>query len=196
MLLLVGNWWAFVLRGLLAIAFGLLTFFRPGISLLALVYMFGFYALAEGIFNIIAAFRRTGPEQQPWWALLLEGVLSMIAGLLAFFIPGITAMALLWLIAAWAIATGAMEIAAAIRLRRQIKGEWVLAVSGVLSILFGALLFAFPGAGALTVVLWIGAYAVVFGILLIALGIRLRQWARSTFQHVAPGFPPRVAPGH
>jgi uncharacterized membrane protein HdeD (DUF308 family) len=196
MLLLVGNWWAFVLRGVLAVLFGLLTFFRPGISLLALVYVFGFYALTEGIFNVIGAFRRTGPEQQPWWALLLEGIFSMIAGFLAFFLPGITAMALLWLIAAWAIATGAMEIAASIRLRKQIKGEWVLAVSGVLSIVFGALLLAFPGAGALTVVLWIGAYALVFGILLIALGIRLRQWARATLQRDMPGYPPRVAPGH
>ena len=196
MLLLVGNWWAFVLRGVLAVLFGLLTFFRPGISLLALVYVFGFYALTEGIFNIIGAFRRTGPEQQPWWALLLEGIFSMIAGFLAFFLPGITAMALLWLIAAWAIATGAMEIAASIRLRKQFKGEWVLAVSGVLSIAFGALLLAFPGAGALTVVLWIGAYALVFGILLIALGIRLRHWARATLQRDLPGYPPRVAPGH
>jgi uncharacterized membrane protein HdeD (DUF308 family) len=198
MLQLVGNWWAFVLRGALAILFGLLTFFRPGITLVALVYLFGFYAVFEGAFNIVAAFRRSGPEQQPWWALLLEGIFSLIAGFLAFFMPGITAMALLWLIAAWAIATGAMEIAAAIRLRRQITGEWVLALSGVLSILFGILLLAFPGAGALTVVLWIGAYATVFGMLLIALGIRLRTWVRrGTLGRDMPGgFPPGVAPGH
>ncbi len=144
MFLLVGNWWAFVLRGLVAIIFGLLTFILPGMALLTLVFMFGFYALADGIFNIIAAVRRSGPAQAPWWALLIEGIISVGAGVVAFFWPGLTALTLLYLIGFWAVATGVMEIAAAIRLRRQIGHEWMLALLGVLSIVFGAILFFRP----------------------------------------------------
>src|SRR5258707_14733055 len=126
MMVLANNWWAFVLRGILAIAFGLIAFFMPGIALLTLVFMFGFYAIADGVFNLVAAFRRTGPEQQPWWALLLEGIVSIIAGAIAIFIPGLTAVVLLYIIAAWAVVTGVFEIAAAIRLRKQITNEWLL----------------------------------------------------------------------
>src|SRR5882762_791090 len=106
MMVLVGNWWAFVLRGIFAILFGLICFILPGMALLSLIFLFGFYALADGILNIVAAFRRTGAEQVPWWALLIAGVISIAAGVLAFAIPGITAVALLILIAAWAVATG------------------------------------------------------------------------------------------
>jgi len=190
MMVLVGNWWTFVLRGILAILFGLLTFAMPAMALLTLVFLFGFYAIAEGIFNVMAAF--AGPDaaggRQPWWALLIEGIVSIIAGVLAFFMPGLTAIVLLYIIAAWAVSTGALEIAAAVRLRKQITGEWMLALIGVVSILFGLLLFAFPRAGALAVVLWIGAYAVVFGVLLIVLGMRLRKWVRS-IERPGRGFP-------
>src|SRR5436190_16826846 len=102
MMVLVSNWWAFVLRGIVAILFGLLCFILPGMALLSLIFLFGFYALADGVLNIVAAFRRTGPGQVPWWALLIEGIVSIIAGVLAFAIPGLTAVALLILIAAWA----------------------------------------------------------------------------------------------
>jgi uncharacterized membrane protein HdeD (DUF308 family) len=179
MMVLVGNWWAFVLRGIVSILFGLLAFAMPGMALLSLVFLFGFYAIADGVFNLVAAFRRTGAEQQPWWALLIEGVLGIIGGLIALFVPGLTALVLLYIIAGWAIATGVFEVIAAIRLRKQITGEWLLILSGVLSLAFGCLLFLFPGAGALAVVLWIGAYAIVSGIMLIALGTRLRKWVRS-----------------
>ncbi len=188
MMVLVGNWWAFVLRGIFAILFGLICFILPGMALLSLIFLFGFYALADGILNIVAAFRRTGAEQVPWWALLIAGVISIAAGVLAFAIPGITAVALLILIAAWAVATGILEIIAAIRLRKQISGEWVLVVSGLLSIAFGVLMFLFPRAGALAVVIWIGAYAIVLGILMIALGLRLRKFVRE-LDHRAHGFP-------
>jgi uncharacterized membrane protein HdeD (DUF308 family) len=163
-----------------AILFGLIAFALPGMALLTLVFLFGFYALADGVFALIAAFRRTHQDQQPWWALLIHGIVGIIAGLIAFLMPGITALALLYLIAAWALVTGVLQIVAAIRLRKQITGEWLLALSGALSIVFGVLLFLFPGPGALAVVIWIGAYAIVMGILMITLGVRLRKWIRAS----------------
>jgi len=176
--ILAGKWWAVALRGLLALLFGIVAFIWPGISLAALVFLFGAYALADGIFTVITALR--APEgYRRWWVLLLEGVFGVTAGVLAFVWPGITALVLLYLIAAWAIVTGIFEIAAAIRLRKEITGEWLLALSGILSVLFGVLLLAWPGAGALAVVWLIGAYAIIFGALLIALGLRLRRWGRA-----------------
>jgi uncharacterized membrane protein HdeD (DUF308 family) len=201
MVVIADRWWTFVLRGIFAILFGLLTWFVPGIALLTLVFMFGFYAIADGVFSIAAAFsrNRSAEREAHWWALLIQGVLSIIAGCLAFFIPGLTALALLYLIGGWAIATGILSIVAAVRLRKQITGEWVMVLSGVLSIIFGVLLFAFPGPGALAVLIWIGAYAVVFGIMLISLGVRLRKIARGADPHGrgrGHGLPPTVAPSH
>jgi len=202
MIIIAGSWWTFVLRGIFAILFGLLTFLMPGMALLTLVFLFVFYAISDGVFNVIAAFSRNRPSddaQQPGWALLIQGVLGIVAGVFAFFIPGLTAVALLYLIAGWAIATGVLAVVAAIRLRKHINGEWVLALSGVLSVVFGLLLFAFPGPGALAVVLWIGAYAVVFGVTLITLGVRLRKWMRTLEGHGPEhrrGFPPTIAPSH
>lgn len=197
MMVLIGNWWTFVVRGMLAILFGLLTFFWPGIALLTLVFLFGFYAIADGVFNIIAAFRRTGGarQQPPWWALLISGIVGLIAGGIALFLPGITAIALVFLIAGWALVSGVMSIVAAIRLRRQITGEWILALSGVLSIIFAVLAAIFPGAGALAIVLWIGAFAIVYGVLLIVLGFRLRSFIRRTVEDLGPGLG-AVAHGH
>ena len=138
------KWWSFVVRGLLAIIFGVLAFIMPGPSLLGLVLLFGIYSIAEGIFNILGAFT-VEHEQTRWWVLLIEGIVSIAAGVIAFVLPGLTALALLYLIAAWAFVTGVLEIAAAIRLRRQIKGEWLLALSGVMSVVFGALIALRPG---------------------------------------------------
>jgi uncharacterized membrane protein HdeD (DUF308 family) len=183
-LLAVGPWWTFVVRGVLAILFGVLTFLMPGITLLTLVILFGVYAIGEGIFNIAAALQRTPAQRtparpQPRWVLLLAGVVSILAGLAAVLMPGITALSLLYLIAAWSIVRGVVEIVAAISLRKEIEGEWLFVLSGVLSVAFGLLLFTFPGAGALAVVLWIGAFAIVFGALLVALGVRLRSRTRT-----------------
>lgn len=168
------HWWSFVLRGALAILFGVLAFLLPGLTLEALVLLFGAYAIVDGAFAIWAVISGEVPRGQRWWALLLEGMLGIVAGLIALFLPAITALALVYVIAAWAIVTGAFEVGAAIRLRREIQGEWLLALSGVLSIVFGAVIAIFPGAGALAIVWLIASYAVVFGIVLIALGIRLR----------------------
>ena len=172
------NWWAILIRGLAAIIFGLWTLFAPGISLVALVLLFGAYAFADGIFAIVTVVRQRRREDR-WGMLLLRGGLGIIAGVATLLWPGITALSLLLLIAAWAITTGALEIATAITLRKQISGEWLMVLAGIASVGFGILLLVFPGAGALAVVLWIGAYALVFGVILVALAFRVRSWARG-----------------
>jgi uncharacterized membrane protein HdeD (DUF308 family) len=174
---LARNWWAVVLRGVAAILFGVLTWVLPGTSLTVLIVLFAFYALAEGALNIASA-ARGAKQHERWGFLLFEGLVSLAAGIVALVWPGLTALALLYWIAAWALITGALEIAAAVRLRRELAGEWLLALSGVASIVFGVLLIRAPGPGALAVLYLIGAYAVLFGILLCALGMRLRAWMR------------------
>jgi len=168
------NWWALALRGLAAIVFGVLAFVWPSITLWALVLLFGAYMLVDGIFAIVAAVRAAGREAR-WWLLLVEGVLGVLAGLVAFLLPGITALALLYLVAAWAIFTGILQIVGAVRLRREIEGEWALILGGVLSVIFGVLLAVLPGPGILALVWLIGAYAVVSGVLLIVLAFRVRN---------------------
>jgi uncharacterized membrane protein HdeD (DUF308 family) len=163
------------LRGLAAIVFGVLAFVWPDITLFALVLLFGAYMLVDGIFAIVAAVRAAGREAR-WWLLLIEGVLGVLAGLVAAFWPGLTALALLYFIAAWAIVSGILEIVGAIRLRQEIEGEWALGLSGVLSVLFGVLLAAIPApAGLLSLVWLIGAYALAFGVLLLVLAFRVRS---------------------
>jgi uncharacterized membrane protein HdeD (DUF308 family) len=169
---LTQNWWAVALRGLAGIFFGIITFVSPAISLAALVLLFGAYAFADGVLSIVGAVRRRGADR--WWVLLLHGILGIGAGIVTLLLPGITAIMLLFVIAAWAIVGGALQIAAAIRLRKVITGEWLLALGGILSVAFGVLLVLFPGPGALALVIWIGAYAFVLGILLLVLGFRLR----------------------
>jgi uncharacterized membrane protein HdeD (DUF308 family) len=174
---LVRNWWLIALRGVAAVLFGLCTFFAPEISLTALVLLFGAYALVDGVFAIAAALRGRG-SNETWWLLILEGIAGIATGIVTALWPGITALALLYVIAIWAVITGGLEIAAAVRLRKVITHEWLLGLAGLASIVFGALLLLFPGPGALAVVFWIGAYALVSGSLLLALGIRLRLWQR------------------
>ena len=169
---LTRNWWAIVLRGIAGILFGIITFLAPGISLAALVLLFGAYAFADGVLSIVSAVRRRGADR--WWLLLLQGIVGIGAGVVTLLWPGITAIALLFVIAAWALVGGALQVAVAIRLRKVITGEWLLALGGVLSIAFGVLLVLFPGPGALALVIWIGAYAFVVGILLLVLGVKLR----------------------
>ena len=178
------NWWALLLRGIAAIVFGILAFFWPGVTLLSLVFVFGAYAIVDGIFALIAGFR-TPAGGARWWWLLLVGVVSLVAGILAFGMPGVTAFTLVLLIAAWAIVSGIFEIVAAIQLRKEIEGEWLLVLSGVASVAFGVLIMINPSAGALAVVWIIGSYAIIYGLLLTTLGFRLRGWEHS-HGHAAP----------
>jgi uncharacterized membrane protein HdeD (DUF308 family) len=168
-----GHWWALALRGVIAILFGLAAFLRPDIALGALILLFGAYALVDGVFAIVGVFGGTR-SGTPRWLLLLEGVVSILAGLIAFIFPGLTAIALLYLVAAWAIVTGIAEIATAIRLRQEIQGEWALIVGGILSVLFGLLLAVLPGVGILSLIWLIGAYAIVFGVLLLIAAFQVR----------------------
>jgi uncharacterized membrane protein HdeD (DUF308 family) len=175
---LAANWWALALRGLVAVLFGLLTFFLPGMTLAILVILFGAYALVDGLFNLIAFFK----VRSHHWALLVEGVLGIIAGLVTFAWPAITTIVLLFVIAFWAILTGIFEIVAGIRLRKVISNEWLLLLMGAFSLLFGLFILFAPGAGALAIVLWIGAYALVFGIFLLVFAFRLRGHRRLIAQ--------------
>ena len=174
MLNLVRNWWLVVVRGVLAILFGVTTFLWPGLTLLVLVLMFGVYAVIDGIVAIIAGV--VGSKYSPrWWMFLVEGIVSLAAGIIAIMRPGLAGFVLVAVIAAWAILTGILEIAAAIRLRREITNEWMLAFAGFVSIVLGVVLFFQPVAGGLVITLMIGSYALIFGIMLVVLGFRLRR---------------------
>ena len=176
---LARNWWAIALRGVVAILFGILAFVWPGLTLEVLVLLWGAYALIDGVFALVAA--ATGHARPgSWWALLLEGLIGIGAGIATFVWPGITLLVLLYVIAGWAVATGVFEIVAAIRLRRHIQGEWFLALSGVLSILLGVALAFFPLEGLLVLAWWVGAYSFAFGVLLLALAFRLRSRGART----------------
>src|SRR5947208_12761776 len=181
---LARNWWALALRGVAAIIFGVLAFVLPGVTVAVLILLFGLYALVAGVLNVLAAVRGRG-DDQPWWALLFEGLVSVVAGVIAFALPSLTELALLYVIAAWAILTGVLQIAAAIRLRRRITGEAWLALNGILSIVFGVLTMLAPGAGALSLVWLIGAYAIGFGILQLGLSLRLRGWRTRKASSIA-----------
>ena len=168
-------WWAVALRGVAAVLFGLVALIWPGVTLIVLVVLFGAYVLVDGVIAVgTAILGRSGATGRRGW-LVVEGIAGIAAGILTFVWPGVTTLVLLWLIAAWALVTGVLEIVAAVRLRREIKGEWLLALSGAFTVLFGILLVVWPTAGALTVVFLIGIYAIVFGGVLVALGLRLRQ---------------------
>ena len=185
--LMTQNWWAIALRGLVAVLFGIAAFMWPGITLWVLAPLFGAYALFNGIFTVIEAFSRDVSRER-WWALLFEGVIGIVIGLLAFFLPGLTAMGLLYLIAFWAIVTGVFEIITAIRLRHEIRGEWMMAFIAILSMAFGMFLVAFPVTGALSVILIIGAFSFASGALMIALAFKMRSLRREIqdVRHVAP----------
>ncbi len=172
------NWWTLVLRGAIAILFGIALFIWPQISVAVLVWLFGLFVFISGILALIAAFsRRQAQENRA--LLIFEGIIAIIAGLLVFFWPGITALILLYFIAAWAIVTGILEIIAAVQLRKEIENEWLLAIAGIASVLFGILAAIRPGAGALAILWVIGIYAIVFGVMLLILGLRLRNWNTS-----------------
>jgi uncharacterized membrane protein HdeD (DUF308 family) len=181
-LVLVRNWWALALRGLFAVLFGLVAFAAPGFAVVWLVLLFGAYALVDGVLAIIAGIR-AAERHERWWPFALEGLASIAVGVVTFIMPAATVVVLLWFVAAWAILTGALRIAAAIRLRKEIQGEWLLIVNGALSVLLGVLVLWRPLAGVLTLVWLLGAYAMFYGILLLALAFRLRGHRHRVFTH-------------
>ncbi len=170
------NWWAIAARGIVALLFGLLVFVFPREAVLVLVLVFGAYAAVDGIFAILSAVLAEQAHER-WWTFVVEGIVGLAIGALAFFRPGMTAVALYTLIALWAVVTGVIEIVAAVRVRASIANEIMLLAGGVASILFGALMLVFPSVGALAVVWLIGFYAVLFGLAMIAFALRLRAHA-------------------
>ncbi len=169
------RWWTVALRGIAAIMFGILSVFAPGITFVSLVLLFGVYLIIDGVLALALASRPIEPR----FALIARGLVSIVAGIIALVFPGITAFALLLVIAAWAIVSGILEIVMAVQLRKQLEGEWLLAVEGVLSIAFGVVLMVAPLAGAIVLGLWIGVYALVLGGMLVTTAFRLRSYVHQ-----------------
>ena len=174
---LARNWWAIAIRGLLGIVFGLIAFFMPGVTMLSLVIVFSAYALADGVFAIIAGVRAASAHQR-WGLLILEGIVDIAAAAVAFLWPGITVVVFVLLIAIWALVSGGLMLGAAFRLGVD-HGRWWLALGGIVSIIYGALLVVAPLLGALVLTWWLGAYAVVFGVSLLVLAFKLRARRNS-----------------
>jgi uncharacterized membrane protein HdeD (DUF308 family) len=175
---LVRNWWTFLVRGIAAVVFGALALALPLSTLVVLVAFYGAYAFVDGVFALVGAMR-AAKEHERWGWLALEGVAGIAAAAVTLFYPAITALVLLLIIAFWAIVTGVLEIATAVRFGKILHGEWALWLGGILSILFGALLVAQPASGALAVVWLIGIYAVIFGLTNTIVAFRLRSLAKQ-----------------
>jgi len=165
---LAERWWVWLLRGIVAILFGVLAFTQPGMTLRTLVLFYGAFVLVDGASAVAVGF------MTKTWGLIVSGILGILAGILTFAYPGITELVLLYIIASWALLTGILEIIAAVQFRKEIQGEWVLGINGALSILIGLWMVARPGAGLLSIVWLIGCYATLFGIVMIALAFRLK----------------------
>jgi uncharacterized membrane protein HdeD (DUF308 family) len=175
-MLLARNWWAFAIRGLIAIIFGVIAIFFPATAFLSLVLVFGIFVLVDGIFSIVAVFV-SGAHSESWWWLVIEGAFGILIGILTLIQPAAMAFAWIFVIAAWALVTGILEIFTAIRLRKTIANEGWMIVSGVLSVLFGILVTISPQSGAFAIGLIIGIYALMFGITLLMIAFRLRKHA-------------------
>ena len=181
---LAHNWWTFALRGLFALLFGILAFVAPGVTLTSLAFVFGFYAVLNGVFALYAGWNVRSSYDR-WWVFLLEGLLGVAAGVIAFVSPGVTALAFLSIIAAWAILVGILQIVAAIRLRQVIENEWSLGLGGLASVVFGVLLVIWPASGLVTISWIVGFYAIAFGVMVLALGFRLRSLNNTITQQTA-----------
>jgi uncharacterized membrane protein HdeD (DUF308 family) len=172
----VRNWWVFVLRGVVAILFGVFAFTRPGMTLEVLVLLFAFWALLDGIFALIGSVG-AAEAREPWWPFVFIGLLGIAAGVVTLKSPQMVTEVLYLIIAFWAIFTGILEMVAAVRLRDLITGEWWLFAAGLVSVAFGVLLLMYPGPGLLAVIYLIGIYAVIAGIANIMVGVRLKGLA-------------------
>ena len=169
------NWWVFAIRGIAAIVFGILAFIWPEATLTVLVFLFGAYVLVDGVALLAALVRGDAVARRHAWAVGGIGVLGIVAGVVTFAWPGLTALSLLYLVAFWAIVTGTFQVIAAVALRRELDGEFWMALGGVASIVFGAVLVAFPGGGLLSLVWLVGIWSVVFGISSLSLAYRLHE---------------------
>jgi uncharacterized membrane protein HdeD (DUF308 family) len=174
--LLARNWWLFLLRGVAALLFGVLSLVWPGISLATLILLFGAYALVDGAFALAAAIVGRGNAEVRWW-LLLVGLIGV--GIGTYMWPGLTALTLLYFIAGWFIATGVLQIVGAIELRNVIDDEWWLILDGALSVLFGILLFIMPGAGALALIWLIALFAIAYGVLMIGFALKVKKFKEA-----------------
>ena len=171
--IMVGNWWALALRGVVAILFALIAFFLPGITAAALILLFGAYAFVDGVFALIAGLRAARHHGRSG-ALLLEGILNIVIGIIVFVWPGPALVALIYLIAVWAVISGIALIAAGMALIRH-SGEWLLVLSGVISVLLGIILSVQPAAGVIALSWWLGFYALLFGIVVVTAAFRIRH---------------------
>ena len=167
------NWGWLLLRGVAAIVFGVLAFLWPGVTLLMLTILWGAWAFTDGLFALVAAFR-VREKGKAHWPQILIGVLGIAAGVVTFVSPGLAAAALLMFIAAWAVVTGGLQVIVAVRLRKEIEGEWMLALSGLVSMAFGVLMVLRPGAGAMAVIWIIGGYSILFGLLVVMVALKLK----------------------
>ena len=177
--LLSHAWWAVAVRGVAAVLFGILTLVSPTLTLEFMIVLFAAYALLDGASNAVSAIINR-KHDRTWWWFLLAGLAGVAVGILIFAFPGLTAIVLVYFIATRALIVCIVEIAAGIALRKEISSEWLLILKGVLSVLFGLVLFVAPGAGALAMVLVIGVYAIVAGVLLMLVAFRLRNQGRAT----------------
>lgn len=176
--LLRREWGWIALRGVLALIFGVLALAMPGLTLAILVIFWGAYALIDGVIALVGGFRLRD-NGKPLWSLIIIGLLGIAVGVVTFLWPGLTALTLLFIIGFWAIAIGIFQIVAAVRFRKHIQGEWLHALSGVLSVVFGVAVVLRPGAGAIALAWIIGSFAIVFGLMLIGMAFRLRGARRS-----------------
>jgi len=170
---LARNWWLTALRGLLALILGVVMLFFPIPSILFLVIFFGAYALVDGIFAVVVSLMSAAHHKPRWW-LFVEGLLGILVGVAVFAWPAITAMVLLYLIAFWALVTGIFEIIFSAATWKALPNNWLWLLSGILSVLLGAIMIAYPGTGALAVVFFIAIYLIMFGVVLMALGFTLK----------------------
>jgi uncharacterized membrane protein HdeD (DUF308 family) len=172
--LLAQNWWLFTLRGVLGIIFGLIALIFPGATILSLVIFFSAYMLVDGVFGVISAVRAIRRKEDRWGLLIFEGLLNIAVGIAAFLWPGLTVVAFVWLIAAWAIVSGGLMTAAGFRLNMD-HGRWWIVLGGLLSLAYGVLLIITPLIGAIVLTWWLGAYALVFGVALVVFSFKLRS---------------------
>jgi len=167
-------WWVLLVRGLLAVAFGLVAVAWPDLTLFWVIMLFGVYVIGDGLAEIWSGFQNRSRHDR-WWVEILIGLAGIVAGILIISLPGVTAVVAMYFIAAWMVVMGVLQVIYAIRLRETISNEWLIVLAGVLSVLLGLYFFAFPGDGAVSLVWLVGVYAILFGVILAIFSFRARK---------------------